>query len=809
MVYESVKRFALKGLNELMRVLMESVDDALFELAEKVDNDRERNMYFEAMREIRLKRKTIEESFDFEMQNCFDQLILNKTIGHKHHDLDELSLVDQSQIEDEIAIENMISKARPHFEDDLFAVAERFKTILHRKQLKDDQNPLDPKAICDSFHEASTCIDTEIEVKLIFYKLFDKFVMANLGGFYRDLNDFFILKGVLPDFKPEQERMKQTARYMANRSNRDAEIKGNYPQADTVDQVISEATAGHQAGANNVLSMLQQLVSPGTGGPMQATGAPSGTGHVSVNAGSPLPEGVGGNVVAMPYLSALTNLQSAHAYDQPVESVDPQHFKSELQQQLVTFRQENSHQTGTADNQIIDIVSMLFDFFFDDEALPDPVKVLIGRLQIPILKVAILDGNFFNQKKHPARKLLDAISKASMGWSQGSDSEKRLIDKIEHIVEYLLAEFEEDISVFDRALDEFQQFVDSENEKIRENQQLIAQQEQEKEQRVKEAQAAADDLLQKLQSKHEFSFEVIDFLQGIWRSVLFNTHLTQGIKSNHWNNLKKISSTLIWTLIPKDNEDEKAKLLKTLPPLLRALAKGMDLVQIDNDQQNQVFQMLMHEHAVTVKQTSKNIVTRVDDKTVWPEASMAEAMAEFNDGEKPDGTIDFLLTEDETGEIQVIDTAESDDYENDSVNEVTQTQTQDVIRNLQEFTDCIVKGDIFIDEEIVMDSNESVEFHKQASASDETDDYLEQAQDLEIGAWVEFIEEGGQSLNAKLSFKSNVTGKYVFVNRQGHKVKNMTLYGLATELRAGRAKCIQSVSFFDRAIKSFTTGLRH
>ena len=71
------------------------------------------------------------------------------------------------------------------------------------------------------------------------------------------------------------------------------------------------------------------------------------------------------------------------------------------------------------DGQIIDVVSMLFDFFFDDAALPAPIKVLIGRLQIPILKVAILDCDFFNQKKHPARRLLDSISRAAMGWGAG------------------------------------------------------------------------------------------------------------------------------------------------------------------------------------------------------------------------------------------------------------------------------------------------------------------------------------------------------------------------------------------------------
>ncbi len=828
MVYESVKRFALKGLNELMRILMENVDDSLFELAEKVDNDRERNLYFEAMREIRLKRKTIEESFDSGMQDSFDNLILNKPLSKQFQEGDELSLVDQSQIEDEIAIDNMISKARPHFEDDLFAVAERLKTILHRKQIKQDQNPLDPKAICDSFHQASSSLDTDIKAKLIFYKLFDKYVMSSLDTFYRELNEFFVLKGVLPEFEASKERMKQTAQFMANRSNQPAAADSDSADKSETLSTVAEGTetsaTGPLSGNSNVLSMLQHLIAPSAGIPdnsagtavsgqgvaplpMGATAISSGAGGAGMGTGtgtgSPSP------VAVMPYMPALTSLQTSELVAQPIETVDPQQFKADLQQQLVTFKQQNSQHTSAADNQLIDIVSMLFDFFFDDEALPDPIKVLIGRLQIPILKVAMLDGSFFNHKKHPARKLLDMISRASMGWDGETEREKLLIEKIEQIVEYLLADFEEDMAVFEQALDDFQQFLDADTEKNERNQLQSQQQEQAREQQVQEATTATQTLLKKLESKHDFSFEVVDFLQGLWKSVLFNTYLTQGRESNHWKNLKQISSTLVWTLIPKDSEDEKVKLLKTLPPLLRALAKGMDLVQIDTEQQNRVFQMLVHEHALTVKQTSKNIVTRVDDETVWPEDKMAAALAEFNEGEAVDDEVDFLLTEDETGEIQIIDTAESADYEKDTVSEIARSETRDVIRNLQDFTDSIVKGDIFIDEEIVMDSNESVEFHQLEQAEDDSDDYLHKAQALEIGTWVEFIEPDSKPINAKLSWKSNVTGKYVFVNRQGHKVKNMTVYGFATLLRSGSAKLIESVSVFDRAINSFMSTVRH
>lgn len=817
MVYESVKRFAFKGVNELNRVLMENMDDALFDLSEKAESDRDRTRYFDAMRQIRLKRKDIVEKFELAFQKSFDSLILNKATGRQSTGSDELSLLDQDEMEDNLAIENMISKARPHFEDDLFAIKERLKAVLHRKQIDDDANPLDPKTICNSFHSACEDLDADIDVKLILYKLFDKFVMSNLGHFYRELNNHFIAKGVLPEFDASTERLNHTARFMTNRTNHgsikqgpaDENLSNEQPLADQDAVPQGSLPPQVQQAEGNLLAMLQQVLMPSAQGP-SAVSIPSSNPAGDISGLPPLAEGGQGPLgavspvtVSSGYIGALSNLQTAQLQNMPLETTNPQQLKTHLQQQLVTFKQQSSDQGTEADNQIIDVISMLFDYFFDDDTLPDPVKVLIGRLQIPILKVAIIDKSFFNHKKHPARKLLDSISKASMGWTSESKQERILIDKIEEIVDYLLSEFEQDIAVFEKALVDFQQFMDSEKEIVEDNQQQLEQQEQQKDQKINKAQQVTEGLLKKLESKHDFSLEVIDFLQGIWKSVLFNTCLTQGESSDHWINLKKTSSTLIWTLIPKHSEDEKKKLLQTLPPLLRALSKGMELIHVTAEQQNQVFQMLVLEHSRIVKQTSKNIVTRVDDKTVWPDHKMAEALAGYNEGK-----LDFQLTEEETGEIRIVDYIEASEQEKDSVNEITQTETKDVIRNLEEFTDCIIKGAIHIDEEIIMDSSVQTDF--QLHNESDADDFLQQAQSLEIGSWVEFTDsDDSKSIQAKLSWKSNVTGKCVFVNRQGHKIRNITTFGFATELRSGRAKLIESLSVFDRAINSFMSTLKH
>jgi len=802
MVYESVKRFSLKGLNDLIRVLMENIDDALFELSEKVDNNKERTMYFDAMREIRLKRKAIVEKFDTEVKQSFDDLILNKSSRIQKKKNDELSLVASDELEDHIAIDNMITKARPNFEDDLFAVVERFKVILHRKNLDQDLNPLDPKTICNSFHNASESLEAEIQVKLIFYKMFDKFVMANMGHFYQELNDFFVQKGVLPEFKAAEERVNQASLYLSNRVRNSVKKQTEESfidnDSDLVDQVSPNASTAPSD--QNLLTILQQLASTGTNQQGVVTNAPTAlfnAGHKTFQPGAqnnraetygqmngPVP-------INASYMAALTNLQTTALPIQSVQVADPQHVKQELQQQLINFRQDNSHQSSEAENQIIDIVSMLFDFFFDDVALPDPVKVLIGRLQIPILKVALMDKTFFNHKKHPARRLLDGISKASLGWSSDQEQEKILIEKIEQVVDFLLQEFDQDIAVFDLAMEDFQQFLDAENKKIDQELEQVRLDNQQKDEQIALAQQASSDLIERLQSRHELSFGVTDFLEGIWRSVLFNTHLTLGEDSNHWKNLKKISYTFLWTLIPKNSEKDKTKLLKTLPPLLRALANGMALIQIKMNEQNQFFQMLVGEHAKIMKQTSRNIVTREDDKTVWPRKYMDNLNAALK----------------ENGGDSLLQQSEEFDEEDDTFTKITRSSTQDVIKNLDDFVTSIEQGDIQIDEEIILQSNEQFEFD--ADAGSKADDYLDQVNDLEIGAWVEFRKENDFPEHIKLSWKSNVTGKYVFVNRKGIKVKNMTAYSLSSQLRSGQARLIESVSVFDRAISSLMSTLRH
>ena len=211
-------------------------------------------------------------------------------------------------------------------------------------------------------------------------------------------------------------------------------------------------------------------------------------------------------------------------------------------------------------------------------------------------------------------------------------------------------------------------------------------------------------------------------------------------------------------------------------------------------------QVLAQEHAKIVKQTSRNIVTREDDKTVWPEDSVARKMAAEGDIHGGDITdIEFLS---EAAESMVV---EENDMDDDSITVIDATETNDVIKDLNQFTAGVKLGKIKVDEEIVLGTEDG----DHLDLAEDSDEFAIRARELEIGSWVEFDRKDSSVQVARLSWKSKVTGNFVFVNRQGHKVRNLSFGGFANELRSGRARCIESSSVFDRAIYTIVSKLQH
>src|SRR5438445_957735 len=111
------------------------------------------------------------------------------------------------------------------------------------------------------------------------------------------------------------------------------------------------------------------------------------------------------------------------------------------------------------ESMTIEMVAMLFDFIFETRDLPDGMKAQLARLQIPVLKAAMLDGAFFAKKTHPSRLLVNALADAGLGWSPDMGNDDPLYRKVESIVRRILDDFSDNLALFDELRENIEKFL--------------------------------------------------------------------------------------------------------------------------------------------------------------------------------------------------------------------------------------------------------------------------------------------------------------------------------------------------------------
>jgi hypothetical protein len=70
----------------------------------------------------------------------------------------------------------------------------------------------------------------------------------------------------------------------------------------------------------------------------------------------------------------------------------------------------------TSEKATIEIVALMFQSILAEERIPPAVRVWFARLQMPVLRVALQEPEFFGSLEHPARQLIDRMGSCVLGF---------------------------------------------------------------------------------------------------------------------------------------------------------------------------------------------------------------------------------------------------------------------------------------------------------------------------------------------------------------------------------------------------------
>ena len=752
-----IQKNSVSHYEQFLAHLFSSSDDLFYDLSKRASSNKEQNLYFEAMREIRIKRERIANQFLRALVAAFSRFIEPKSKAdssdESYEDDDSpLSVVKGDDLEIELAISNMVSRTRDTYRTELHELAARLDHLLLHVDLSEKNNPLDPLLIAESFVDAcQEGLDTDIKAKLILFKLFEKHVLKQLGHIYADANKVLLEAGILPKVPSSLRRRRDDPRGDASKGA--SENLGQIPAgASPPFGAIGNPPVADFSMQQSALSVLLDAAK-NYSNVLSHSGGATGAGQLSGGFQTPryyigmatrsdtkqslncyIYSGNPGPVMSQPELTKKLTQSQLDLDKRFTGSEQPQNVVPLVVQQLLKQSDPKSPQAlDQSDENVINLVSMFFDEILADDSLHPVVQALICRLQIPILKVALRDAAFFSESMHPARKLINTITSLGIGFDESKPIEKDpVFKKISEIVKTLNSNYGVDDGIFERLQDDLDVFVAKESTRAQTVEQRTTETEEGKT-KIKYARAIAQDLIYQKLRELELPDAVKHFLITHWIQVMVLNYLKHGAESKQWAANEQTITDLIW--VSADHQDARSiqRRERMLPELLDRLERALESV-------------------------IANPSVRKD-------------------------SIDAL---------EGVLTSEDNGAERAKVSSLSENER-----------DALGKG-----QSAPKPWAEMTAVEKQKARYEELEaKYFQMAKDISIGSWLQYTDgESGKTVRCKLASKMDAD-TYLFTNRMGFKVLEKTRKQLAYDMQFKKVKILDARPMFDRIMSSIVDSM--
>lgn len=252
-----------------------------------------------------------------------------------------------------------------------------------------------------------------------------------------------------------------------------------------------------------------------------------------------------------------------------------------LRQRTAELKQVASTPTEKA---TIEVVALMFQSILAEERIPPSVRVWFARLQIPVLRVALAEPEFFSALQHPARRLIDRMGSCVMGF-ESNVSSAALEAEIKRVVQVIEQYPETGRRVFQLVFDEFQKFLATYLSEQGSASRFVSVAQQVEQKETLSVQYTIE--LRKLLDEVPVRDEVRDFLFKVWVDVLAVSSVKYGLRHEETSALKQVASDLLWAASAKPNRDDRARVIQQLPALLQRLRQGMGLLGFTTGMQDQ------------------------------------------------------------------------------------------------------------------------------------------------------------------------------------------------------------------------------
>ena len=435
-LFAEMQKMAVDRLGTALDAVMRQADDYLFDRSAQAAEGNE----LTALRDLRRARTQLRATFESSVVSAFQRLRRGSMPADAVKR--ELNLLSEDALEEQLASEQMVENLSRRHTVSLEMLEQRIAMLADRSALAAGDNPVGPVALGQAMRNALGAAELTTSVRIALYKFTERELATALTPLYDRINARLGEVGILPRLLP---------------STPVADLPvGPEASAERAAPVETAATAegpSDHALFSSLVGMLQswrQHMMPGSAEARHASaalGVPQLMSALSLLQSDPpgaLEQALGDTRVSLGDLLRREVLAGARRLGMGGEDLN------------LSAVQEDA----------VDLVGMLFDVLLDERDFQPDVRRKIGRMLVPYVKVAVKDRRMFVYKGHPARRFLNAVAEACEGNHGDAPQERELLDHVEASIERLVAEFNEDVAIFETLEQELRAYMAQHRKRI-------------------------------------------------------------------------------------------------------------------------------------------------------------------------------------------------------------------------------------------------------------------------------------------------------------------------------------------------------
>ena len=533
----SLRQSCQRHLESVFSRFFEQASQTFLDMASKAETNRLQTIYLDSQRLLRARRAEIETTVTEQVLASFSTLTLavvpkaSETSGH-NTPYNHLELLGNEDLEVMIALDNGSTKALETFKRPLYLLQRRFETMLGGSVAS--PIPLSPDALMEALAESVADGMIAVEMQVVLINLFNQICFDRSYGLLLDkVNNLLEEAGVYPAVEDDPQHAPFVAR------------SGNSPEPINSPEHIKAPTANPQQLQSVVDKLSSKKAVPNTPAAPQTVDLKPTDTRTRVQ------------TELLERISAILEVNQAESMDASSACLGKQklfdeidrhmqrlttgasatllksgHMTQQLEQAINNAQPEGKQALHRNDASVFHVVGSTFSRFSKACAMAPEAQQVMGRCELPMLKLALDKPELLEQENHPIRRLFNEMAKYAISLEQGNCAENKIYQQMLSLSEQMLSESFNEQRI-PRMLTEFMTAVDEDRRisRLQEQRQLeeIAARE-----KINWAHTRVDAEISRRLIGCQMPVAIVNFVEQHWCKVLHIAHLRGGEGSRSW-----------------------------------------------------------------------------------------------------------------------------------------------------------------------------------------------------------------------------------------------------------------------------------